>query len=56
MVVSRNDDSPYDCDFKIADLGLAHFKRAEPSLRDIPDVTDDDIHGTNAYGEYRLVI
>ena len=48
LVISRNHDSPYDCDFKIADLGLAHFKRYESTLT---PATDDNRYGTNTYGE-----
>ncbi|KAL8938633.1 MAG: hypothetical protein Q9211_003117 [Gyalolechia sp. 1 TL-2023] len=46
LVVSRNNASPYDCDFKIADFGLAHFQRFGTSTR---DATDKDQHGSNAY-------
>lgn len=48
LVVSRKSDLPYDCDFKIADLGLAHFKRYESSLT---NATDNNRYGTNTYGE-----
>ena len=51
LVFSRNHDSPYDCDFKIADLGLAHFKRYESSLA---HATDDNRYGTKTYGERSL--
>ncbi|KAL8894183.1 MAG: hypothetical protein Q9192_004544, partial [Flavoplaca navasiana] len=47
LVVSRGQDSPYDCDFKIADLGLAHFKRYISSLN---NATDNDRYGTSTYG------
>ncbi|KAL8859794.1 MAG: hypothetical protein Q9178_003626 [Gyalolechia marmorata] len=47
LVVSRSQDSPYDCEFKIADLGLAHFKRYISSSN---NATDDDRYGMNAYG------
>ncbi|KAL9027582.1 MAG: hypothetical protein Q9196_003915 [Gyalolechia fulgens] len=46
LVVSRNNASPYDCDFKIADFGLAHFQRCGTLTR---DATDQDQHGSNAY-------
>ncbi|KAL8706255.1 MAG: hypothetical protein Q9201_000692 [Fulgogasparrea decipioides] len=36
-------DSPHDCDFKIADLGLAHVKRHPLSMQ---DATDEDQHGS----------
>ena len=48
LAVGRNRNSPYDCDFKIADLGLAHFKAYESSLA---NATDDNRHGTKTYGE-----
>ncbi|KAL8879653.1 MAG: hypothetical protein Q9198_002778 [Flavoplaca austrocitrina] len=47
LVVSRGQDSPYDCDFKIADLGLAHFKRYISLLN---NATDNDRYGTSTYG------
>ncbi|KAL8894790.1 MAG: hypothetical protein Q9192_004050, partial [Flavoplaca navasiana] len=47
LVVSRGQDSPYDCDFKIADLGLAHFKRYISSLN---KATDNDRYGMSTYG------
>lgn len=48
LVVSRGGDSPYDCDFKIADLGLAHFKRHHSSMH---NATDEGQHGSNAYSK-----
>ena len=48
LVVSRDQESLYDCDFKIADLGLAHFKRHVSSPQ---DATSQDRHTTNAYGD-----
>jgi len=48
LVVSRKAGSPYECDFKIADLGLSHFRRHSSSSR---DDTDEDKYGSNAYGE-----
>ena len=53
LVVSRSQDSPYDCEFKIADLGLAHFKRYISSS---DNATDDDRYGMNAYGVLRCII
>lgn len=50
LVVSKNKNSPYDCDFKIADFGLAHFKQYQSSLHNATDATDNDVYGTNAYG------
>lgn len=47
LVVSKGQGSPYDCDFKIADLGLAHFKRYISSTS---SATDDDRYGMNHYG------
>ena len=48
LVVSRRGGSPYDCDFKIADLGLSHFRRHTSSPQ---DATDEDKYGSNAYGK-----
>jgi hypothetical protein len=48
LVVSRNADSSYECDFKVADLGLSHFRRHSSSLG---DASDEDKYGSNAYGE-----
>lgn len=46
LVVRRGNGSRFDCDFKIADLGLAHFQRhLESSQR----ATDEDRHASNAY-------
>ncbi|KAL9635650.1 MAG: hypothetical protein Q9204_002555 [Flavoplaca sp. TL-2023a] len=47
LVVSKGHDSPYDCDFKIADLGLAHFKRY---IYPRTNATDSDRYGMSAYG------
>ena len=44
---SKKGGSPYDVVFKLADLGLSHFKKHVPSQR---DVTDRDTYGTRAYG------
>lgn len=48
LVVSRKGGSPYECDFKIADLGLSSFRRHSSSSG---DATDEDKHGSYAYGE-----
>ena len=47
--MSREGRSVYDADFKLADLGLSHFKHHHPASG---DVTDQDTFGTSAYGEY----
>ena len=47
LVFGKNESSPYDCDFKIADLGLTHFK---PSFSQANDPSDLDAFGTRAYG------
>ena len=44
---SKKGGSDYDCDFKLADLGLSHFKKHMPSQG---DATDRDTYGTRAYG------
>lgn len=45
---SKKGGSFYDCDFKLADLGLSHFKKHVSSQG---DATDRDSHGTRAYGK-----
>ncbi|KAL8868868.1 MAG: hypothetical protein Q9174_004701 [Haloplaca sp. 1 TL-2023] len=47
LVLSRGHDSPYDCNFKIADLGLAHFKQY---LSSATNPTDYERYGMSAYG------
>ncbi|KAL8934995.1 MAG: hypothetical protein Q9211_004940 [Gyalolechia sp. 1 TL-2023] len=47
LVFGGNDVDPYDCEFKISDLGLAHFK---PSDSQSSDTSDLDAFGTRAYG------
>lgn len=48
LVVSRGESSVYDCDFKIADLGLSHFKKyAQLPENDVAQ----DTFGTSAYGQ-----
>lgn len=51
LVFGGNASSPYDCDFKIADLGLTHFK---PSFSQENDPSDLDAFGTRAYGTQNL--
>ncbi|KAL8908992.1 MAG: hypothetical protein Q9171_005222 [Xanthocarpia ochracea] len=46
-ILLGSQDSPYDCEFKIADLGLAHFKRYISSSS---NATDNDRYGMNTYG------
>lgn len=53
LVVSRSHDSSYDCDFKIANLGLAHFQRYISSLS---DATDNDRYGISTHGVLRFTI
>lgn len=53
LVFSGNSSSPYDCHFKIADLGLAHFK---PSIPQATDPLDFDAFGTRAYGNQHTQI
>ena len=48
LVKSRAGTSKYDCDFKVADLGLSHFQK-HMSLP--TDATGEDKFGDNAYGE-----
>ena len=47
LVMSTKGGSPYRCEFKLADLGLSHFKKHVPSQE---DVADRDTCGTRAYG------
>lgn len=47
LVTSGKSTSLYDCEFKIADLGLSHFRK----LRAAPGAaTDKDTSGTREYG------
>ena len=48
LVQSCGRRSPYDYQFKIADLGLSHFQRYIGSGR---GATDRDAFGTHAYGQ-----
>lgn len=47
ILVKSKGISPYDCEFKLADLGLSHFKKHVPSQG---EATDRDTYGTRAYG------
>ena len=47
LVFSGDTHSPYDSYFKIADLGLSHFKAGVASQS---DASDFDAYGTRAYG------
>lgn len=47
LVKSRKGGNSYDCDFKLGDLGLSHFKKYVSPLG---DATDQDTFGTYAYG------
>ena len=47
LVVSRGGTSEYNCAFKIADLGLSHFKKYTSSPG---NNIDEDTFGTSAYG------
>jgi hypothetical protein len=42
-----NTKSPYEWHFKLADLGVSHFKISEQSAE---DATDRDSQGTRTYG------
>ena len=48
MVLSGDSSNPYDVHFKLADLGLSHFKRTQNLSRSI---ADSDVGGTKDYGE-----
>ena len=47
LVVSNGQASPYNYQFKLADLGTSHFKR---TFQNQMDVSDRDTYGTRAYG------
>lgn len=49
LVKSKKSGSPYDCEFKLADLGSSHFKMHVPSQG---VATDKDTYGTRAYGRH----
>ena len=48
LVFGGGRTSPYDRDFKIADLGHTHFKASVPQQNDPLDL---DALGTRAYGK-----
>ena len=48
LVISNDSGSIYDVQFKLADLGVSHFKKTEEL---VGHVTDEDSHGTRAYGK-----
>ena len=52
VVKSKKGGSSYDCEFKLADLGLSHFKRHVPTQR---EATDRDTYGTRAYGRLQAM-
>lgn len=47
LVKSKKGRSPYDCEFKLADLGSSHFRKHVSSQG---EATDRDTYGTRAYG------
>jgi serine/threonine protein kinase len=49
LVVSNQESSRYKWEFKVADLGLSHFKRVVGKQE---SVTANDAHGTRTYGSY----
>lgn len=53
LVVSGNNDSPYDYQFKLADLGLSHFT-STMALQE--DLAGEDTRGTRAYGMRPIVV
>lgn len=48
LVLSGNSNDPYDVEFKLADLGLSHFKR---TLKLDGKIVDSDVGGTKDYGK-----
>ncbi|KAL0253078.1 hypothetical protein SLS55_010528 [Diplodia seriata] len=51
LVIGSGRASPYKYEFKLADLGLSHFKRPKSTTG---EATDMDTYGTRTYGELRL--
>lgn len=51
LILSGKSGHPYDVEFKLADLGLSHFKRTAKLNRGI---VDRDIGGTKDYGKMLL--
>ena len=49
LVSTRNGKSVYECEFKLADLGLSHF-----STRRGENVEGRDTQGTRTYGKLLL--
>jgi serine/threonine protein kinase len=47
LVTSNKVSSPYKWEFKVADLGLSHFKKV---VDEQGTVTANDAHGTRTYG------
>ena len=47
LVLSGDSNNPYDVEFKLADLGLSHFKR---TLKLDRKIVDGDVGGTIDYG------
>ena len=50
ILVKSRGSGRYDCDFKLADLGLSHFEVHMSFLR---DASTRDSFGTSAYGKFR---
>jgi serine/threonine protein kinase len=48
LVVSNGATYPHEWQFKLADLGISHFKRRRPPLRE--DSAASDTYGTKTYG------
>jgi len=51
LVKSSQDESAFECQFKLADLGLSHFIR---TVSPNANATSKDTHGTEAYGIHHL--
>ena len=47
ILVKSRGAGTYDCDFKLADLGLSHFEKHLPDLR---NVSAQENFGTSTYG------
>jgi serine/threonine protein kinase len=49
LVTSNKSSSYYKWQFKVADLGLSHFKRV---VDELGSITGNDAQGTRCYGQY----
>lgn len=50
LVTGIKENTPYNWNFKLADLGISHFKRV---VDPFGSVKDKDSYGTRLYGTFR---